>query len=88
MSGWIQYGDGVEKYRAAQSMVERHDISFRPTAMRDQIGIGGRTYSIYGLGQTIAQMPLCVLGLLFNAFFPSPDANWITKASAYDAGSS
>jgi len=78
MSGTIQYGDEVEKYRVAQSLVERHDFSFRPTAMRNQVGIGGRTYSIYELGQTVVEAPLYALGRLIYALFPTPDVNWMT----------
>jgi len=78
MSGTIQYGDEIEKYRVAQSLVERQEFSFRPTAMRNQIGIGGRTYSIYELGQTVVEAPLYALGLLIHSLFPTPDVNWMT----------
>lgn len=78
MSGTIQYGDEIEKYRVAQSIVDRGDFSFRPTAMRNMTGVGGRTYSIYELGQTVAEVPLYALGRLVYAWFPTPDVNWIT----------
>lgn len=78
MSGTIQYGDEIEKYRVAQSIVDRGDFSFRPTAMRNQIGTDGRTYSIYELGQTIVEVPLYALGRLVYALFPTPDVNWLT----------
>ncbi len=75
MSGRIQYGDEVEKYRVAQSIVERGEFSFRPTAMRDVTGSGGQTYSIYELGQTVAEIPLYALSKWINAIFPLPDVN-------------
>jgi hypothetical protein len=78
MSGTIQYGDEIEKYRVAQSIVERQDFSFRPTAMRNVAGVSGRTYSIYELGQTLLEVPLYVLGKVIYCFFPLPDVNWIT----------
>ena len=78
MSGWIQYGDEMEKYRVAQSIVERGDFSFRPTAQRNVIGVGGRTVSGYELGQILVEVPFYALGKLASAFFPVPDSNWLT----------
>lgn len=78
MSGWIQYGDEMEKYRVAQSIVEDHPLSIRPTAMRNNVGVGEQTYSIYELGQTFLQVPLYAIGKTFYSFFPVPDPNWIT----------
>jgi hypothetical protein len=75
MSGVILYGDEVEKYRVAQSIVDRHEFSFRPTAHRNEIGVNGRTYSIYELGQTVFQIPLYALARLANHFFPQDDIN-------------
>lgn len=75
MSGVIQYGDEIEKYRVAQSIVERQEFSFRPTAQRHEIGRGGQTYSIYELGQTVLQVPLYGLAKLANSFFAQPDIN-------------
>lgn len=79
MAGSIQYGDEVEKYRVAQSLVERHDFSFRPTAMRNEIGAGGRTYSIYELGQTLLEVPFYILGKILSPFSSVPDVDWITQ---------
>lgn len=78
MSGWIQYGDEIEKYRVAQSIVERHEFSFRPTEMRNEVGVNGRTYSIYEMGQTLWEVPFYVLGKVAHAWYPQPDANTIT----------
>ncbi len=78
MSGMIRYGDEIEKYRVAQSIVEPQSFSFRPTAMRTAAGVGGRNYSIYELGQTILQVPLYLLGKASYSIFPVPDINWIT----------
>ncbi len=75
MSGVILYGDEVEKYRVAQSIVDRQEFSFRPTAHRNEVGVNGRTYSIYELGQTVFQIPLYVLARLANHFFPQDDIN-------------
>ena len=77
MSGVVQYGDEIEKYRVAQSIVDRQEFAFRPTAQRSEIGSDGRTYSIYELGQTVFQIPLYVLARLVNHFFPQPDVNRI-----------
>jgi hypothetical protein len=78
MSGWIQYGDEIEKYRVAQSLVERRELSFRPTEMRNEIGVGGRTYSIYEMGQTLWQVPFYVVGKFAYGIFPQPDSNTVT----------
>jgi hypothetical protein len=75
MAGRIQYGDEIEKYRVAQSIVDRGQFSFRPTAMRNNVGTGGQTYSIYELGQSIAEVPFYVLGKWLNSFAPLPDVN-------------
>ncbi len=75
MAGQIQYGDEIEKYRVAQSIVDRGQFSFRPTAMRNSVGAGGQTYSIYELGQSIAEVPFYVLGKWLNSFAPLPDVN-------------
>lgn len=76
-SGRIQYGDEIEKYRVAQSIVERGDFSFRPTAVRNFTDESGRTYSIYELGQTVLEIPLYVTAKLVNGFTPQPDPNWV-----------
>ncbi len=78
LSGVIQYGDEAEKYLVAQSIFERHDFSFRPTAMRNEVGTGGRSFSVYELGTSLLQVPLYALGRLLLNFFPSRDPNWIT----------
>jgi Dolichyl-phosphate-mannose-protein mannosyltransferase len=75
MAGRIQYGDEIEKYRVAQSIVDRGKFSFRPTAMRNAVGAGGQTYSIYELGQSIVEIPFYVLGKWLNSFAPLPDVN-------------
>ncbi|CAG0946366.1 hypothetical protein ANRL1_02935 [Anaerolineae bacterium] len=77
MSGVIQYGDESEKYRVAQSIVERGELSFRPTVVRNIGGVGGKTFSIYELGQTVLEVPLYALGKSLNQLFPTPDENQI-----------
>lgn len=77
LSGVILYGDEVEKYRVAQSIVDRREFSFRPTAHRNETGVSGQTYSIYELGQTVFQVPLYALARIVHAFFPQPDVNQI-----------
>lgn len=77
MSGVILYGDEVEKYRVAQSIVDRREFSFRPTAHRNEVGADGRTYSIYELGQTVFQVPLYAVARIVQTFFPQPDVNQI-----------
>lgn len=78
MSGTIQFGDEIEKYRVAQSIVDRHDFSIRPTAERNITGTSGQTYSVYELGQTILEIPVYVLGRMVDYFFPLTDSNYIT----------
>ncbi len=75
MAGSIQYGDEIEKYRVAQSIVDRRDLSFRPTQQRSETGAGGRNYSIYELGQTLLEIPFYVAGRLIDSFHPLPDIN-------------
>ncbi len=77
MSGRILYGDEIEKYRVAQSLVDEHSFSFRPTAMRSAIGADGRNYSAYELGQSILQVPFYAAGRLLQDRFPQPDVNYI-----------
>lgn len=77
MSGVIQYGDESEKYRVAQSIVERGELSFRPTVVRNVGGVGGRTFSIYELGQTVLEVPLYAFGKSLNQLFPTPDENQV-----------
>lgn len=78
MSGAIHYGDEMEKYRVAQSIIERGDFTFRPTAQRNVIGVSGRTVSGYELGQTLIEVPFYVLGKLAYTIFPVADSNWLT----------
>ncbi|MBI4790660.1 MAG: glycosyltransferase family 39 protein [Chloroflexi bacterium] len=78
MSGRIFYGDEMEKYRVAQSIVDRGDLSFRPTQMRSWIGTDGRNYSAYELGQTVVQVPFYALGRIAQHLFPQPDVNLVT----------
>lgn len=77
MSGQIQYGDEVEKYRVAQSIVERGQLSIRPIGIKKDVGVGGLTYSAYELGQTIVEIPFYALGKGLDALFPRPDVNQI-----------
>lgn len=78
MSGVINYGDEMEKYRVAQSIVERGEFSFRPTAQKNAIGVGGRTFSGYELGQTLVEIPFYLLGKIAAIIFPMPDSNALT----------
>jgi hypothetical protein len=78
MSGVINYGDEMEKYRVAQSIVERGEFSFRPTAQKNAIGVGGRTFSGYELGQTLVEIPFYLLGKIAATVFPVPDSNALT----------
>lgn len=77
MSGAIEYGDEVEKYKVAQAIVERHDITIRPTAMRNILGADSRTYSVYEPGQILAEVPLYFIGRSLSPLSASPDPNWI-----------
>ena len=77
MSGWSGYGDEIEKYKVAQSIVERQELAIRPTAMYHATGVDNRNYSTYELGQSIFQVPFYALGKIVGNFFPQPDVNWI-----------
>lgn len=81
MSGVIQYGDEAEKYLVAQSLVERQDFAFRPTVMRNEVGVGGRSFSVYELGTSLVEVPFYALGRWLTGFIPVPDTNWITMLS-------
>jgi hypothetical protein len=77
MSGWLQWGGETESI-AAQSIVERFDFPIRPIATRNEVGSGGRSFSIYELGMSLVQVPLYALGRLAFTFFPTPDLNQMT----------
>lgn len=77
LSGIIEYGDDVEKYKVAQAIVERHDLAVRRTAVRNVVGLDSRTYSVYELGQTLAEVPFYLLGRLFTPLSGISDPNWI-----------
>ncbi len=79
MSGWLQWGGETEKYRVTQSLVERFDFPIRPIATRNEVGYGGRSFSIYELGQSLVQVPFYALGRLAFAFFSAPDVNQIAQ---------
>lgn len=78
MSGFFEYGGEIEKYRVAQSIVDRHSFSIRPIVTRGATGTGGQTYSIYEFGQIALEIPFYALGRAVYSFFPTPDVNWIT----------
>ena len=75
MSGAIAYGDEIEKYRVAQSIVERGQVSFRPTAVRNIASPEGRTVSLYELGQTLLEIPFYAAGKFLYSYFPTADPN-------------
>lgn len=75
MSGTIAYGDEIEKYRVAQSIIERGEVSFRPTPVRNIADPEGRTVSLYELGQTLLQIPFYAAGKFLGAYFPTADPN-------------
>lgn len=77
MSGVLQYGGETEKYRVAQSIVERLDFSIRPVATRHEIGTGGRLFSLSELGLSLVEVPLYALARAVYALFPTPDVNQI-----------
>jgi Dolichyl-phosphate-mannose-protein mannosyltransferase len=79
MSGWFQYGGEIEKYRVAQSIVDRQSLAIRPIiAARGATGVGGQTYSIYEMGQTLLEVPFYLAGRIVDNRFPVADVNWIT----------
>ena len=79
MLGWFQYGGEIEKYRVAQSIVDRQSLTIRPIiAERGATGVGGQTYSIYEMGQTLLEVPFYALGRIAHSAFPTPDVNSLT----------
>ncbi len=78
MSGWFQYGGEIEKYRVAQSIVDRQSFAIRPIVTRGATGVGGQTYSIYEMGQTLLEVPFYLAGRIVENGFPVADVNWIT----------
>jgi dolichyl-phosphate-mannose-protein mannosyltransferase len=77
MSGQIEYGDEIERYRVAQSIVDRNQLSIRPTSARNVVGVGDRSYSPFELGMTVLEVPLYALGKAIFSFSPLPDVNTV-----------
>lgn len=79
-------GDGFWHYLTAQSLVRDGDlvISDEPFAMPemqstyDAVTSSGRRYSKYGLGLSLAEVPLYAVGLLLADLFPHIPADYLT----------
>jgi hypothetical protein len=57
--------DHVAVYQTAQSLVERHNLAIKP--INDTIrGSDGRYYDVFGIGQSIAVIPLYLIGKLVD----------------------
>ncbi len=77
MSGQIEYGDEIERYRVAQSIVDRNQLSIRPTSAGNLVGVGGGSYSPFELGMTVLEVPFYALGKAIYSFYPLPDVNTV-----------
>jgi hypothetical protein len=53
--------DHIAVYRTTQSIVERHTLAIAP--INDEVkGVDGKYYSVFGLGQSLAAIPLYLVG--------------------------
>jgi hypothetical protein len=76
--GSIQSLDGTIMYELTQSLVEKQSAAIdNPAGIR---GVDGRLYSKYGLGQSLAAIPLYLAGRFAAEFLPLPFASdYVTK---------
>lgn len=81
--------DGRDMYNTAVSLLLRHSLVI-PSDIGTFVGRGGATYAKYGIGQSLAEMPLALLdhwarqlGLFTSApqLFGSMTNAWITAAA-------
>src|SRR5215471_14070949 len=80
--------DGLDVYNTAKSLLLRHSLAISPD-IGTFIGRGGATYAKYGIGQSLAELPLVQvdqwarqLGLFLSApqLFAMMTNAWITAA--------
>ncbi|HEV8191366.1 MAG TPA: glycosyltransferase family 39 protein, partial [Ktedonobacterales bacterium] len=54
--------DGAVVARTAQAIVFEHKLSVPPDTFGAVVGAGGRSYSKYGIAQSLAEIPLAIIG--------------------------
>ncbi len=69
-SGIIASSDGITMFNVTQAIIERGEISVSGDNVAS--GVGGKLYSRYGIAQSIAAIPLYLLGKLVTPFIPGP----------------
>ena len=70
--GHFQSTDEIAVYEQARALWERGDLDVSPM-INTRIGRGGRSYAVYGVGQSLAAVPLYVVGkLIGTAIATSP----------------
>lgn len=69
-SGIIASSDGITMFNVTQAIVERGEISVGGENVA--MGVGGKFYSRYGVAQSIAGIPLYLLGKLVSPLLPEP----------------
>ena len=63
--------DHVSVYLTTQSLVENHTLAIKP--IHDTvIGPDGQAYSVFGLGQSLASIPLYLIGRAVDSISPPP----------------
>lgn len=68
-SGTIASSDGVTVFNVTQALVERGEIAVKGDNVAE--GVGGRLYSRYGIGLSLAAIPFYLLGKAMSLFSPA-----------------
>ena len=68
-SGLIASSDGVTVFNVTQALVERGEIAVKGDNVAE--GVGGRLYSRYGIGLSLAAIPFYLLGKAMTLFSPA-----------------
>ncbi|MBI3970972.1 MAG: hypothetical protein HY332_06755 [Chloroflexi bacterium] len=72
MAGRLTSGDGEAMYLTTKSLLTRAQLSIEPRP-ETATGRGGRSYSKYGLGQSLAQAPFFATGYQLGNLFGAAD---------------
>lgn len=68
-SGIIASSDGVTVFNVTQALVERGEIAVKGDNVAE--GVGGKLYSRYGIGLSLAAIPFYLLGKAMTLFSPT-----------------
>lgn len=68
-SGTIASSDGVTVFNVTQALIERGEIAVRGDNVAE--GVGGKLYSRYGIGLSLAAIPFYLLGKALLFFSPA-----------------